>query len=416
MAVTVRFCCQSGRSATMGACPAGRAAGRGAARPAEQFASGHLGRGRGRVPRSRGAVEGDRRRRSRAAAAAAAGHVRHRRRPRAAGAGGHERCRSGTASSRSVRPRRDQRVRPGPVHPAGLSQPARAVPVTRRCPAGPARRSVLPGSGRWRPSTCRGRLRAGPAGHRARTGVAVGRAQLTGIAEDLAAWTGDPSGALSRRGRRTAAGRRCHHDAGRWQGIVMAGACRTRGRRTAPVPDQEDAVSSLSLTSSPLSASRRTSPPRPPAEGVSRPRRAGQVAVGVGHLEHSDMIVSAFDEADRRDPQRVRLRVFLFTVQAADHRHRGSCEGSKLKVSVLIDYIHVSGYIGKVAAALHLAARSRGPAARWTAAARPAAARSRRRHPAPCGADPREPVTPPRPHRHGQGRHLPDQQPSAHEI
>jgi len=66
------------------------------------------------------------------------------------------------------------------------------------------------------------------------------------------------------------------------------------------------------------------------------------------------MIAAAFDEADRRDPERVRQRVFLvdgnkqqlaaIASQAAERR---------LKVPVLIDYIHVSGYIGKASAALH---------------------------------------------------------------
>jgi len=65
------------------------------------------------------------------------------------------------------------------------------------------------------------------------------------------------------------------------------------------------------------------------------------------------MIASAFDEADRRDPQRVRQRVFLadgnkqqITAIGAQAAERG------LKVPVLIDYIHVS-YIGKAATALH---------------------------------------------------------------
>jgi hypothetical protein len=66
------------------------------------------------------------------------------------------------------------------------------------------------------------------------------------------------------------------------------------------------------------------------------------------------MIGAAFDEADRRDPHRVRQRVFLVDgnkqqiAAIGDHaRARG------LKVPVLIDYIHVSGYLGKAAAALH---------------------------------------------------------------
>ena len=67
-----------------------------------------------------------------------------------------------------------------------------------------------------------------------------------------------------------------------------------------------------------------------------------------------DMIAAAFDEADRRDPQRVRQRVFLVDgnkqqITAIETRR----ESAPLKVPVLIDYIHVSGYIGKAAAALH---------------------------------------------------------------
>ncbi len=66
------------------------------------------------------------------------------------------------------------------------------------------------------------------------------------------------------------------------------------------------------------------------------------------------MIAAAFDEAGRRDPERVRQRVFLvdgnkqqITAIQAQAEERG------LKVPVLIDYIHVSGYLGKAAASLH---------------------------------------------------------------
>ena len=66
------------------------------------------------------------------------------------------------------------------------------------------------------------------------------------------------------------------------------------------------------------------------------------------------MIGTAFDEADRRDPQRVRQRVFLVDGNkqqiTAIHDHAGK---RGLKVPVLIDFIHVAGYIGKAAAALH---------------------------------------------------------------
>jgi hypothetical protein len=67
-----------------------------------------------------------------------------------------------------------------------------------------------------------------------------------------------------------------------------------------------------------------------------------------------DMIAAAFDEADRRDPQRVRQRVFLVdgNKQQITAIEAQAAERS-LKVPVVIDYIHVSGYLGKAAAALH---------------------------------------------------------------
>ena len=66
------------------------------------------------------------------------------------------------------------------------------------------------------------------------------------------------------------------------------------------------------------------------------------------------MIGAAYDEADRRDPYQTRQRIFLvdgnkqqITAISDQARERG------LKVPVFIDFIHVSGYLGKAAAALH---------------------------------------------------------------
>ena len=59
-------------------------------------------------------------------------------------------------------------------------------------------------------------------------------------------------------------------------------------------------------------------------------------------------------EADRRDPERVRQRVFLVDGNKSRSPPSGPGRAERgLKVPVLIDYIHVSGYIGKAAAALH---------------------------------------------------------------
>jgi len=66
------------------------------------------------------------------------------------------------------------------------------------------------------------------------------------------------------------------------------------------------------------------------------------------------MIGAAFEEADRRDPDRIRQRIFLVDgnkqqiTAIEDHARERD-----LLVPILIDYIHVSGYLGKAAAALH---------------------------------------------------------------
>ena len=66
------------------------------------------------------------------------------------------------------------------------------------------------------------------------------------------------------------------------------------------------------------------------------------------------MIGKASGEADRRDPSRARQRVFLVDGNkqqiTAITEHAGQ---RRLKVPVLIDFIHVAGYLGKAAAALH---------------------------------------------------------------
>src|SRR5216683_1301510 len=65
-------------------------------------------------------------------------------------------------------------------------------------------------------------------------------------------------------------------------------------------------------------------------------------------------IGTAFDEADRRDPYRTRQRIFLVDGNKQQIAAIAACARDRgLKVPVFIDYIHVSGYIGKAAAALH---------------------------------------------------------------
>ena len=123
------------------------------------------------------------------------------------------------------------------------------------------------------------------------------------------------------------------------------------------------------------------------------------------------MIGSAFDEADRRDPQRVRQRVFLVDGNkqqiTAIEAH---AVGRGLKVPILIDYIHVSGYIGKAAAALHPGDPQ--AAGQWADGQLLRVLHGRAKAVAATLAsvaqNPRQsPHPPPRPRRHGPGRHLP---------
>ena len=191
----------------------------------------------------------------------------------------------------------------------------------------------------------------------ARTGITVGRAQLAGLAEDLAAWT-----VRLLRGKSPGRGPDLpDSDVIMMQGDGKGIAMRPEHRRNAgqggrhPARGQEDGRDRRR---------RRLHPRRPGAGGHRRPARPppgapraegpGQVGLRLGHESIEDMIAAAFDEADRRDPQRARQRVFLvdgnkqqLAAIEAQAKERG------LKVPVLIDYIHVSGYIGKASAALH---------------------------------------------------------------
>jgi hypothetical protein len=66
------------------------------------------------------------------------------------------------------------------------------------------------------------------------------------------------------------------------------------------------------------------------------------------------MIGQAFDEADRRDPNHTRQRVFLVDSNKQQITAiTGHARTRRLKVPILIDFINVSGYLGKAATALH---------------------------------------------------------------
>ena len=191
----------------------------------------------------------------------------------------------------------------------------------------------------------------------ARTGVTVGRAQLTGIAEDLASWTDD---FYEQRARDAEEGLPAT-DAIMMQGDGKGIAMRPEHRRNAGKEDgTRPGIKKMAEIVAVADFTPAVREPEdiaaPPARRQAHPGpKARDKWVSASVTESiEDMITAAFDEADRRDPERVRQRVFLvdgnkqqITAIEAQAGERG------LKVPVLIDYIHVSGYIGKAAAALH---------------------------------------------------------------
>ena len=191
----------------------------------------------------------------------------------------------------------------------------------------------------------------------ARTGVTVGRAQLAGLAADLAAWADDFYEERARdAGRRPAGGDVLMMQAD-GKGIALRPEHRKAQQGLTPrIPGSRRwPRSSRSPTSPPPSASREDIA-APPARRKAHPgpdARGKWVSASITD-DIPAMIGTAFDEADRRDPHRTRQRVFLVDgnkqqiTAISDHaKARG------LKVPILIDFIHVSGYLGKAAAALH---------------------------------------------------------------
>jgi hypothetical protein len=193
----------------------------------------------------------------------------------------------------------------------------------------------------------------------ARTGVTVGRAQLTGLAEDLAAWTGDFYAGRSRDAEEE---EQPGSDVIMMQADGKGIAMRPEHRKNAG-KETESTHPGIKKMAEIVAVADFTPAVREP-EDIAAPHARRQAHPGPKARDKwvsasvtesiEDMIASAFDEAGRRDPQRTRQRVFLvdgnkqqITAIEAQARERG------LKVPVLIDYIHVSGYIGKAAAALH---------------------------------------------------------------
>ena len=193
---------------------------------------------------------------------------------------------------------------------------------------------------------------------RDRTGVRIGHAQLAGIARDLAAWTDDFYGERSR-----GAGEEQQPDGdvimmqGDGKGIAMRPEHRRNaGKQDGTRPGVKKMAEIVAVADFTPAVREPEDIAAPPARRKARPGpEARDKWVSASVTESiGDMIAAAFDEADRRDPERVRQRVFLVDgnkQQLAAIATQAEARG--LKVPVLIDYIHVSGYIGKASAALH---------------------------------------------------------------
>lgn len=192
----------------------------------------------------------------------------------------------------------------------------------------------------------------------ARTGVTVGRAQLAGLAAELAAWADD---FYEQRSRDASAG----PPAGDvlmmqadGKGIALRPEHRTNaGKETDSahpgIKKMAEIVAVAGFTPAVREPEDIAAPPARRKEHPGPQARGKWVSASITE-DIPAMIGQAFDEADRRDPHRTRQRVFLVDGNKQQITAiTGHAAQRRLKVPILIDFIHVSGYLGKAAAALH---------------------------------------------------------------
>jgi hypothetical protein len=190
----------------------------------------------------------------------------------------------------------------------------------------------------------------------ARTGVTIGRAQLTGLASDLAAWTDD----FYQLRARDAEADLPTTDVIMMQADGKGIALRPEHRKTAGTDTTRPGIKKMAEIVAVTDFTPAIRQPEdiaaPPARRKAHPgptARDKWVAASITD-DIPAMIGQAFDEADRRDPHHTRQRVFLVDGNkqqiTAIEQH---AQARRLKVPILIDFIHVSGYLGKAATALH---------------------------------------------------------------
>ena len=190
----------------------------------------------------------------------------------------------------------------------------------------------------------------------ARTGARIGRAQLTGLAEDLAAWVDDFYMIQARHADEHLADGDVIMMQADGKGIALRPEHRAGKQTDAAHPGIKKMAEIVAVAGFTPQVREPADIAAPPARRKAHPgpqARDKWVAASITD-DIPDMIGAAFEEADRRDPDGLRQRIFLVDGNkqqlgaiAAHAAERG------LKVPVLIDFIHVSGYLGKAAAALH---------------------------------------------------------------
>ena len=191
----------------------------------------------------------------------------------------------------------------------------------------------------------------------ARTGVTIGRAQLTGLARELSAWTGD---FYEERARDAEEEEQPDSDAimmqGDGKGIALRPEHRKGGGTDAAHPGIKKMAEIVAVADFTPAVREPEDIAAPPGRRSAHPgpvARDKWVSASITD-DIPAMIGKAFDEADRRDPARARQRVFLVDGNKQQIAAIGDhAKARSLKVPILIDYIHVSGYLGKAAAALH---------------------------------------------------------------
>ena len=191
----------------------------------------------------------------------------------------------------------------------------------------------------------------------ARTGITVGRAQLAGLAEDLAGWTDDFYEERARDADPDLPGSDVIMMQGDGKGIAMRPEHRRNaGKEDGTRPGIKKMAEIVAVADFTPAVREPEDIAAPPARRKAHPGpKARDKWVSASVTESiEDMIAAASGEADRRDPQRTRQRVFLVDGNKQQLAAIEAEAGKRtLKVPVLIGYIHVSGYIGKAAAALH---------------------------------------------------------------